>query len=600
MEPQDNRPNTELENDLQAEAPTGAPPLPEEPSFAPPPAPQKSVMPLIIGIAVAVLILCCICLVGVVLWKTGVLPIFAPQRAALKIMPADVTFFVSIDMDIKDRAGYKHLAEIYGDMPEVEDAVDDFLGQMEDELGMSYEDDIKPWLGPELAMGISDMGNALIGGEPVVIIAAGTRDKRASDAFLEGILKYLEDGGYDVGDAAYQKVAYHVAEPENEWETPVILGTVKKFVILTMDEDAMQDVIDAAKGKSDSLADNERYTELVGALPSDAVACVFFDIEDLVKVGLQGFKEGLGTPGLDLPSTTTDQLEAFQAVGLALDLDREGIQVDFAATFDPEALSPEMLEGLGAEASANRILKRVPDDALVFLSGQNMAAAWKSALASLKEIPDVEQQLGDLGDQLGLDLDEELLNWLPGEFAVAFLEAEGVEEVPVGGFAIFEIDDREEAEDALQNILGAVKEFAYLEFSKEDIGGVEMQIVVDPDSEDVVLGYGFTAKHLVIGFTQDALAVAAAGDDIGPIAADETFKEVQKHLPSKTGGYLYVNLEAALRLAYKNMPDMERKEFDESTRPFLEPIKAMGVAAPPADAKKGVSLGTLFLYIPGE
>ena len=31
-----------------------------------------------------------------------------------------------------------------------------------------------------------------------------------------------------------------------------------------------------------------------------------------------------------------------------------------------------------------------------------------------------------------------------------------------------------------------------------------------------------------------------------------------------------------------------------------EPIKAMGVAAPPADAKKGVSLGTLFLYIPGE
>jgi hypothetical protein len=599
MESQDNRPNAELEKDLEAETPGGAPPPPEEPGYAPPPSSKRSVTPLIVGIAVAVVILCGICLVGVILWKTGVLPIFAPERAAPKIMPADMTFFVSIDMDIEDRAGYKHLAEVYGDIPEVEDAMDDFLGQMEDELGMSYEDDIKPWLGPELAVGIASLQNALIGGEPVVIIAAGTRDKKASDVFLEEMLEYLEAAGYDIGDEVYQKVDYYVAEPENEWETPLILGTVKRFVILTMDEDAMQDVIDAAKGKSDSLADNERYTKLVGALPGGAVACAFFNIGDLIEVGLQGFEEGLETPGLDLPSKTTDQLEAFQAVGLALDLTREGIQFDFAATFDPDALSPEMLDSLQAKASANRILKRVPDDALGFLSGQNLAAVWKSALASLKEAPDVEQQLGDFGDQMGLDLDEELLNWLPGEYAVALLEAKGVADVPAGGFAVFEIDDREEAEDALEDILGAVKEFAYLEFNEQDIGGVEMQVVVDPDSEGVILGYGFTDKHLVIGFTEDALA-AAAGDDIGPIVADETFKKVQKHLPSKTGGYLYVNVEAALRLAYKNMPDMERKEFDESARPFLEPIKAMGVAAPPADAKKGVSLGTLFLYIPGE
>jgi hypothetical protein len=599
MELQDNSPNTELENELQAETPAGAPPPPEEPSYAPPPGPQRSKRPLIIGIAVAVLILCGICLVGLILWKTGVLPIFGPKRAAPKLMPADTTFFVSISVDIKDRAGYKHLAEVYGDIPEVEDALDDFLDQMEDELGMSYEDDIKPWLGPELAMGIADMENTLIGGDPVVVVAAGTRDRKASDAFLEEMLEYLEDEGYDIGDEAYQKVDYYVAEPENEWETPVILGTVKKFVILTMDEDAMEDVIDAAKGKSDSLADNERYTELVGALPDDAVAYVFFDVEDLMRIGLQGLKEGPGTPGFELPSTTTDQLEAFQAVGSALDLDREGIQFDFAATFDPDALSPGMLESLEAKASANRILKRIPDGALAFLSGQNLAAAWKSALASLKEVPDVEQQLADLGDQLGLDLDEELLNWLPGEFAVALLEAEGVEDVPVGSFAVFEIDNREEAEVALEDIVGALKEFAYLEFDQEDIGDVEMQVVVDPDSEGIVLGYGFTDKHLIIGFTEDALE-AAADDDVGPIADDETFRKVQRHLPSKTGGYVYINVETALRLAYKNMSDMEQEEFEESARPFLGPIKAMGVAAPPADPKKGVSQGTLFLYIPGE
>jgi len=600
MESQDSMSNTELENDLQTGTPDDASP-PEVPSRAPPPVSQAWKIPLIAGIAIVVALLCGVCLVGTILWTTGVLSIPARKQAAPQLMPAAMAFFASVNVDVEDTAGYKHLTEVYDDVPEVEDAWDDFLGQMKKEFDVSYKDDIKPWLGPELAMGITNMDDVLNGEDPVAVIAAGTRDTKASDAFLDKMLAYLVNEGYDVNDETYQKVDYYVVESENEPDKPLVLGTVKKFVILTMDKGAMEDVIDAAKNKSDSLADNERYTEVMGTLPRDAAAYMFCDMEDL-RAGLSGLQKEHGTTELELPRQTTEQFEAVQAAGSALRLDREGVQLDFAATFDPDALSPEMLESFDIRASANRILKRIPGDVVGFLSGQNLAAVWKSALASLAKVPGVKEQLGDLGIQLNLDSDEGLLDWLPGEFAIALIEAraiEGLAEAPIGGFAVFEVDDRQEAESTLQNIIGLLEALGHLEFDTEEIGDVEMQVVTDPDSEEIVLGVGFIDKHLIIGFTQDALE-AAADDDFDSIAGDDTFKKVQKHLPSKVGGYLYVNVKAALGLAYKNMSKQEQEEFDASARPFLEPITALGLAALPTNPRKGISKGTLFLYIPGE
>lgn len=592
MESQDNSPNTELKDDLQTEAPTDA--------LSPPSSAKKSKAPLIISIVVAVVVLCAVCVVAVILGRQY-LPILRPKLAASKLMPADAAFFASINVDIEDTAGFKHLDEIYGDIAEIEDALDEFLDEMEDELDISYKDDIKPWLGPELAIAVTNMEGVLKGDveEPGIIIVAATRDTKASDAFLEKMLEYLEDQDYDVDKETYQDVTYHVAQPERGGGPPVILSTVKKSVILTLDEDDMEDVIDAAQGKSDSLADNERYTKLVGVLPADAVIHMFYDLEDLMEAGLKSFREELRYSGLELPSETFEYIEAFQACGLALSLDKEGVQLDVAITFDPDVLSDEVLETLGAEASANRILKRIPANVLGFVSSQNLAGAWKGAFAMLTEFPEAEEQLEDLEEQLGLKIDEELLDWLPGEFALALVKAKGIEDVPLGGFAIFEVDDQEGAEDTLKDIVDVLEKYAYLEFKDEDISGVEMQVLMDPDSEEIILGYGFTDEHVIIGFAEDALE-KAIDDDIQSIADDETFKTVRKHLPRRTGGYFYVNVEATWRLAYKNMSDWDQDNFDENVRPFLEPIKAIGIAAPPTDPEKGISQGTLFLYIPGE
>ncbi len=597
MASQENYPSAEANNDVQPVVSTDTPSPPPAP---PPSSPKKSRTPMIIGAVVIVVLICIVCVVGVVLWRTGALaflPSLGPKQAAPAFLPADTAFFTSINVDIEDNAGFQHLSDIYGDIPEIEDAIGEFLDEMEDALDITYEDDIKPWLGPEVALSIANMEEAIEGGEPGVIIVAATKDTKASDAFLEKVLEGLEDQGYDIDEESYQKVDYFVATPESEWETPVVIGTVKKSIVMTTDEDTMEDIIDVANGDADSLAKNELYTEVIGALPGDAVAYMFFDLQAWAEATLADLEEGLQYEGIELPSETTEQVEAFQALGMAISLDKEGIQIDVAVTFDPDGLSDEALESMKTEASDNRILAQIPDEALVFISGQDLASAWQSAFAALMETPDFEQQIEDFEDAVGLTIDEELLSWLPGEFGLALVEAKGIQDLPLGGFAVFEVEDRDAAEDTLKDIADALEESAsWLEFQDEDIGDVEMQVLMDPSSGQIMLGYGFTEKHLIIGFAEDALELAT--DEIESITDDETFKAVQKHLPRKTGGLFYMNFEAVIELVYDNLSDWEQEDFDEYTRPSLEPITAMGMAIHPTDPDKGLAQLTVFLYIP--
>lgn len=563
---------------------------------APQPAsgPQKSKTPLIVGAVAGVVVLCCICLIAAVLLAKytdvlSFLPFFGPKWSASKIVPADTGFLTSVNPSVENLAGFKHLSDVYGDIPEIQEALDDFLAEMEAESGITFESDIKPWLGQEVALAIPDLEAAMGGQEPEIVLAVATRDRRDSDAFLEKLRQYLVSDGYVVSEATYNGVTYYVQETKSEWETPALFGTVNDFVILATGASAMENVIDVAQGDAESLAKNETYTRLVDALPEEAVALMFYDMQGMMDALLRD-------SGVELPPEAAGQLEAFQAMGMSVSLDTEGVQMDFVVTFDPDALSPETRESFGSRASAGRILQRVPSDALAFVSGQDVAAAWRNYLTTLKENPDIEKQLDDLGDSFGLKLDEELFAWATGELAIAVVESGGATS-PVGGFAVFEVDAQQEAEETMSGLATFLADMLYLEFEESEIGGVAMRVIRDSYTEEIMMGYGFTDAHLVIGFMEDALAVAV-DDSIAPIVNDAVFKQVQSHLPRDTGGYFYVNVEAAWRLAYDTMSDYDKQDFDAQARPFLEPVKAIGMASSVTDPQEGLGRSTVFIYIP--
>ena len=95
---------------------------------------------------------------------------------------------------------------------------------------------------------------------------------------------------------------------------------------------------------------------------------------------------------------------------------------------------------------------------------------------------------------------------------------------------------------------------------------------------------------------EEALAISI-DEDINPISKDETFQAVADYLPSKNGGYFYINIENVWQLAYENMGEYDREAFEEFL-PYLEPLKAMGLAGEVIDPQDGIGKATIFFYIP--
>jgi hypothetical protein len=501
---------------------------------------------------------------------------------------------MSVDPDIRGLAGYQHLSEVYATALEEagnQEMLEESIEEIEDELGISLEEDIQPWLGTELGLAVADFQSLAEGDNPALAVVAETKDHAASDAFLQKVREHLEDQDYSIEEETYKDVVYYVQEIEYDWDTPLVFGVVGDFVILASDTDIMEDVIDVSKGEADPLSKNENYTQLIEKLPGDAAAIAFYDMQALMDVALED-------SGVEVSGEAIEVLEAYEAFGMAVTLNTEGVQIDFAVTFDPEALPESTLRGFESMATPERLLQQIPSKALGFVVSQIPDNYWENVLTTMEDNPDFENQLQDFEDATGLKFDD-LFGWMTGEVAIAVVEVETGDEfgVPVGGFGILEAGDMEAAQEAMEDLTTMLEEEMYMEFEEEEIGGVEMQVIIEPYSEEIMGGYGFTDRDVIIGFTEDALEMAV--DDSGdPIANDETFEKVRAYLPSNNNGYIYANVEGIWQLVRDNMSEYEQEDFDENSRPFLEPIKAIGMAAGQTDPQQGYVLATLFIYIP--
>ena len=230
------------------------------------------------------------------------------------------------------------------------------------------------------------------------------------------------------------------------------------------------------------------------------------------------------------------------------------------------------------QANPGRILERIPDDTLALVSARDLATAWR---AYIELNPDLEDQLKEMSESLGVEVDEEFFAWATGEYALALT---GVKN-EIGLFAIFEVSDPDAALDAMDELANDIEDQADVNFEEETIGGVEMQVLIDPYSEKIVFGYGLVENYMIIGLAEDGLEKGAEGAET-PILDSETFKKLQAHLPQKNSGYFYINV--------KELADEADGEFG----PWLEPIEAIAMAQAATDPSKGVTKSTIYIYIP--
>jgi MFS family permease len=310
---------------------------------------------IIIGGALALAVVCACCVAaaaGLILdpfgWNLlGLL--FGRADPLAASMPADTTYYLSVDLFKTTPEKINRILQPFSDALGVDETQD--LDSMMEELDksvlsnldMTFKDDIEPWIGQFIGVGIQNIQFADTGpaDTPGFILAVETRNGGKADTFLKKLRdKSFAQSGETLKETQYQGVTIYSSTPQYGQGTAftrsgnaILLGTSLRDV---------QDAIDAQKG--DSLADSGDYRDAVGALPSGRILTMYMDMEKMIdpylsileSMGMGDYSDSMNQEQLDaLTQALEDNKESMVGTALSVSIVDAGLQIDVSAYWTP-------------------------------------------------------------------------------------------------------------------------------------------------------------------------------------------------------------------------------------------------------------------------
>jgi hypothetical protein len=273
-------------------------------------------------------------------------------------------------------------------------AFDDRISQ--DTPGVTYAEDIEPWLGDHAAFFVSSF--EMKGTDTGSTDAAGIVEVDDAAAARE----FIPQGfGEDVEpeQRSYAGTDYYF-DPESE----AAAGVIDDQVLVVGTETAFKVAVDASQGES--LAESEEYTDRIDVLPDDPLGSVFFEpaaaIEAAIAAqGLDPQQAQMIGPLLDGPLS--------QPVAATLTADPDSASVDIATTID----------GADDLSSESSLLADLPAGSWFAAAVPNLGPTLERTLDQLSSsgLPGAGMLERQVREAVGIDLSDDVFSWL-GDAAV--------------------------------------------------------------------------------------------------------------------------------------------------------------------------------------
>ncbi len=441
------------------------------------------------------------------------------DRDFAQFVPADVDLYVTLNLD-PDHAQSVLRNDFIARWEQ--DAGANLAGDLLDSLasgfGVSYDDDIAPWLGNDIAF----VGLAGFFSEPRGFLMARVADQRAAGDFLD----YVEALGR--------------AEPDSYRDADILtlgdglaLGLTGDFMLLASSRSALIGALrDLQTPPSAALDTNAAYREARAALPGDSFLFAFWQADATLVSAMSA----LGVPAID--SAEPPYIAASASFA------EEGLRVEVATP----------ASGLPFEtATSLRSLDLLPSDTIAAASFSGVPDAWEILNSTLG--PEAIQEILSEAEQtIGLDIERDVIDSLAGEVAAALLpsdfriDADGNWEGTLKGLLFAEIGS--DAPQATLDGLLILLEALGVTVSRENIGGREFVFIplgeLDPALDGYELGYFVDDGMFALGSDREAALRIGAEDSLRGSAQ---FARVADILPEAATGYVYIDIEGALDMA---------------------------------------------------
>lgn len=460
------------------------------------------------------------------------------------IIPQNALFAVSLTTDPNQ---WEKLRE-FG-TKETQAELDQNIIQLRDRFltnnGYDFEKDISPWVGDQVTVAVLAPEVSKTSTKPVANDAQATRNQQSLVMVLpienkETAKNILEQpktfkGGQWI-DRTYQNVVIKETEGNlGEKFSAAVLD--ERFIVITDNPKATEKAIDAYRGKP-SLATSAGFADNFPKIANyQPFAQFYVNVPYSAKIG--------AFPNRSLPPEVLTQLQNNQGLAGAIFLESKGIRIKGISW-----LNPNSQRTLAVENKAGNIHNRVPAETLMMLSGGSLKQLWADYVLTAQGNPrspimpeQLRQGVKSLTD---LDLEQDLLSWMGGEFSVSVIP-NGVEEGSSDDFRaalvfMVKATNRSRAEAAFKQLDEVMKTQYQFQIRHTTVAGKPVVNWVGPFGT-------LTATH---GWLDGDVALLAVGapvvDKILPtpknsLASSDLFQTTVPKEPNPTNGQFFLDVE---------------------------------------------------------
>ena len=491
------------------------------------------------------------------------------------------------------RAEMLDIWERFDELDGFHDAVQDLLDELREETNIDFEEDILPWIGPDMSAALLDIGSF----DPSAVAIVGVRDASAAADFMDLLIDYGEEEGSDFIDDSEGDFDIWL-DSNNEGH----FALSNDWLVVATDEDALFDTLDMISGNGGrSLADNPNFQEAQAALPDRRFASVYADyagIGDELGAG-SGF--GLIPYGVD-----SFGIETPEWVAMSFQWVDRGLVVDM--------VSPTTTDSGLEIADLDNPARVLPADTLGFVASAFDPSVdnWRNALGdypvgdlwflaeALDEIDyglsdfgvggltvDPDDSLADVLDTVidvvanatGVDLELDFMDYLGGEIIIGVREfdfqevADDPETKAVDAMAMisYRSDSQRDLQDTMDVVVELVEEYSFGVVSAEpvDVGAEDDAIVLNLDAlgfSDIAYSPGYVLHdgYMTLASTEDALVtiVDVQNGDADSLTSDGEYQRAIGHIIGTRQGMGYVNFQLIIQYLDPDELDMDFDEFE--------------------------------------
>jgi hypothetical protein len=407
---------------------------------------------------------------------------------------------------------------------------DDLLTKAVQNLGLNYQQDVKPWLGDELAVAV--MPNTP-NPSPVGLIKS--KDDVRATAALEKAAKSPDF------DATYKLINGYAV------------------VVQKKDAGLLDTVARQAGDKSGSLGSQDKFTKVVDKLSSDRLVTAWADGHSLLALAKAQLKSQAGKARVDL--------SGLPDIGAAA--------ADLHAV-DSGAVISGLVETPGSTGGGEMtITNNLPSDTLGAVSLWNLGGAFDSVLgAVLKSNPLASTDLQKAQQTIGLDIRQDILSWMHGEAVIA---AGPPTTGPTPDFALLvHATDPAKAQAAIGKIASLLEQRGGIKLDQKPAsGGGTMYIFPAPLRTGIQPAMALVNDKFILASSTDYLTRLSKAN--GGFDGSKSFKDTLGSAEPGTQFQLVLQIGSIRQYIEGLLSGASKQRYDTDVKPWLDPFSAAAI-----------------------